>query len=91
MIGTDRQVFRHSFHEPERRIDPLECLLIRAGASLCKNIVLKLVHHLVCENVLEASEVAGEGKNEAMTPGFCHTTRAFAEIAGDVVLAEISA
>src|SRR6185503_10138532 len=57
---ADRQVLRHSFHEPERGIDLTESLEIRSRFAAGEDVVLELVHHFVRQHVLEAAEVAGE-------------------------------
>ena len=91
VVRADREILRHAFHEPQRRIDPLEHLLVRSGAAAREHIVLELVHHFVRKHVLKTSEIAGEGKYQAMTRRFSYTARSFAKVAGDVVLAEVGA
>ena len=56
-----------------------------------EDVVLELVHHLVREHVLEAAEVAGERQDHAVAQRLGDAAGAFAEIAGDVVLAEVGA
>ena len=56
-----------------------------------EDVVLERVHHLVREHVLEAAVVAGEVEQHAVARRFGDAARAFAEVAGDVVLAEVRA
>ena len=58
VVGSKRQVLRHAFHKPIRRIDLIERLNIRAGFAARENVVLELVHHFVREHVFEAAEIA---------------------------------
>ena len=49
----DREVFRHAFHEPERRGDIDERLDTGADATAAEHVVLELVHHLVPDHVVQ--------------------------------------
>ncbi len=62
-----------------------------AGAPAGEDVVLEGVHEFVREHVLEALEVAGEGKEDAMPQRLRHTPRPLAQISGHVVLSEVGA
>ena len=61
------------------------------GFAAREDVVLKRVHHLVREHVLEALQVPGEVEEHAVTRRFGDAAGAFTEIAGDVVLPEVGA
>ncbi len=87
----ERQVLGHAFHEPGGRRHLGERLEPVARLAAREDVVLERVHHLVREHVLEAAVVAGEVHQHAMPRRFGDAARAFAEVARDVVLAEVRA
>ena len=91
MIGAERQILGHAFHQPERRIYRLQRLQIGAGAAARKHIVLELMRHLVREHMLERSEVARKRQHVALSLCVGHTAGALSEIAENVVLCEVGA
>ena len=89
VVRSARQVLCHAFHEPERRVDLIERLEIRAGLAAREDVELELVHHFVREHVLEAAEIASERHDHSVLERLGHTAGSFTEVAGDVVLAEL--
>ena len=86
-----RQILGHSLHEPERRVDLIQRLHVRAGLAARDDIELELVHHFVGEHVLEALQIAGHRKDHAVPERFGSAARSLAEIPEDVVLTELRA
>ena len=84
-----RQVFRHAFHEPERRVHAHQCLHAGAGAAAAVHVVLELVHHLVLEDVLELGVGAGERQHGAMLEELRDAAQPLARRVDDVRLLEV--
>ncbi len=91
MPRSGRQILGLTFDEPERRVDLIQGLQVRAGLAAREDVVLEHVHHFVGEHVLETAEVAGEREDQPLTGCFGDTAGSFSGIAGDVVLSEVSA
>ena len=56
MDRPQREVFGHSLHQPQRRIDGDESLEAGANATSGENIELELVNEFVLKDVIEVLE-----------------------------------
>jgi len=82
--GTERQVFRHAFDEPQRQArgrgngrEPTP--------PLPRDVVLKGVHQLVAEHMIRLREGPREGHHDPPLQGFGDAARALADVALDRV------
>ena len=91
VIGAQRQVLRHAFHEPERRVHRLQCLQVRTGTAAREHVILELVHHFVRQHMLEGAIVAGQRQHVALSLRVGDTTGTFAEVTENVVLRKVGA
>jgi hypothetical protein len=91
MQRSERQVLGHAFGEPERGHELRERLHAVARLSAREHVVLERVHHLVREHVLEAAVVTGEVEQHPVAQRLGHAAGAFSQVAGDVVLPEVTA
>ncbi len=65
--GAGRQVFRHPFGEPERKVHLRKILKSSTRFAARKDVVLKFVHHLVRQDLFEAAIVPSERHEDSVT------------------------
>ena len=86
----DREILRHSFHEPERRIDVHVGLDAGAHAAATEHVVLELVHHFVADHVVQLFVGARERQHHAVLEELGEAARLLADVArGGVGLLEV--